>query len=1152
MPQAPRWPQSALLLSAAGLLLAATLAAAPPPTARQTVAAGRPTPETIAARGADRSLLLLRVGVFDPASESLDFGAAALPEARPGRYGIVQLRPGVADARAALEPLGVELLGYLPNDAFQVRWSAAARTRLAAHPAVRAVVDYGPGLKVAPELWEGPGFEPGDRLTVVVFRGEKLAPVAEKLLAAVPNARRTHSMPEAPEPRLRFQMPYADVPAFVRAAAALEEVSWIEPWLWPELHNDTSVSPIQNNATTGTPVWDQDLIGTGQIVAVSDSGLDRNQCWFTQYNDGVTTNTEITDAQNTFPPAVGSTYPARKVFAYWVMPGASPYDDNQVCTSSSTSFHGTHTTGTVLGDRGNVATPTDPMFLATDRDGMAPNAQILFQDLGNDSTGCLAGTAGDTALIFEQANSGGARIHSNSWGSATGGAYGASDQEADAAAWRLESSLIVFSAGNSGSGTNTIGSPGNAKNVLTVGALGHANSTTVASYSSRGPTDDGRTKPDIMAPGSSVVSAAGDDTDTGTQCPASGAALSGTSMACPTVAGGAALARQYFSDGFYPSGARTAADARSPSGALLKAVLLNGTRDIASMPNNNYGWGRIWLDNNLYFSSVAGHRRLRTWSLPNKAGLTTGQTQTYTVTVPAGAELRVTLAWSDPFATLGAAVTLVNNLDLEVVGPGGTYRGNVFSGGVSTTGGTADSRNTVEQVRLTAPTAGDYTITVRGTSVPGNGDPYTARQGFGLAASFGNCAGTVATAPTGLIATPNGSAGIDLSWTGAAGATSYVVYRAVGGCGTAAAADFEMVGTASGTTFTDSRAQGGYAYDYKVRGADGCAEGPLSACAETTATGTCDLHPNFNQDTVTIADGATIHCGIDLSWGAGTSNCPLAPTVTYDVYRSTQYNFTPAPANRIATGLTGTSFTDTNAESLTTYFYAVKARDNATPPNESSGFRRLKGTASSGTTMPGTFIDGADSPSFLALEEPWQITSTQASAGTLSYHNAGDTGTYAADTCAAIETPLIVLTGSSAVLSYAARWNLEDQWDGVVVEISVDGGPWLDLAPTGGYPSSFAQTGAPPVNACGYAASHGAFSGSSGGVFVTKSSPLPGVAGTTVRIRWRFSSDPASEELGFFLDAVSVTNASVAEPCSQLLDDGFESGSFSRWPTTFP
>lgn len=1147
MPDAARRTSLLVRSLVAALFCSATLSASPPAVANRAIAPGLPTPDTIASRSGDRNLLLLRVGVFDPAHESLDFASVGVAEARSTRFGIVQLRPGFPAAKAELEALGVELLRYLPNDAYQVRWNPASRALAAAHPAVRATLDYVAGFKVAPELWEGPGFEPGDRLTVVAFRGERLAPIAEKLLAAFPGAHRTHSMPEAPEPRLRFQVPYEDVPAFVRAAAALEEVSWIEPWIWPELHNDTSISPIQNNSTTGTPIWDQDLIGTGQIVAVSDSGLDRNQCWFTQYNNGATTNTEITDAENTIPPAVGTTWPARKVFAYWVVPGASPYDDNQVCTTSSTSFHGTHTTGTVLGDRGVVSTPTNPSFTASERDGMAPNAQILFQDLGNDSTGCLAGTAGDTSLIFEQANAAGARIHSNSWGSATGGAYGASDQEADAAAWRLEDSLIVFSAGNSGSGTNTIGSPGNAKSVVTVGALGHANSTTVASFSSRGPTDDARTKPDIMAPGSSVISAQGDDTDTGTQCPTNGQSLSGTSMACPTVAGGAALARQYFSDGFYPSGARTATDVRSPSGALLKAVLLNGTRDIASMPNNNYGWGRIWLDNNLYFSNVANHRRLRVWSLPNSAGLATGQTATYSINVPAGAELRVTLAWFDPYATLGAAVTLVNNLDLEVLGPGGTYLGNVFSAGGSVTGGTADARNTVEQVRLTAPTAGVYTITVKGTSVPGNGDAATNRQGFGLAASFGNCAGTVASAPTAPAAAPNPTAGINLSWAGAAGASSYSIYRAAGTCGGAAASDFQMVGTSSGTSFTDTRAQGGFSYAYRIRGADGCAEGPLSTCVESTATGACDLTPTFDETGVTIADGASIDCGIDLSWTAATSNCPLAPTVTYNVYRSTQYNFAPSVANRIASGVTGTSFVDTSAESLTNYFYVVKAQDSATPPNESVKVRRLKGTASSGTTVAGTFADGADSPSFLQLEDPWQITAAQASAGSLSYHNAGDTGTYLADTCASVVTPAILLTGTPAVLSYAARWNLEDQWDGVVVEISVNGGAWTDLPPTGGYPSSFAQTGAPPINACAYAASQGAFSGSSSNLFVTKTSTLSANPGDSVRIRWRFSSDPGTEEAGFFLDAVTLTNASVAQPCSQLLDDGFETGSLSRW-----
>ena len=71
-----------------------------------------------------------------------------------------------------------------------------------------------------------------------------------------------------------------------------------------------------------------------------------------------------------------------------------------------------------------------------------------------------------------------------------------------------------------------------------------------------------------------------------------------------------------------------------------------------------------------------------------------------------------------------------------------------------------------------------------------------------------------------------------------------------------------------------------------------------------------------------------------------------------------------------------------------------------------------------------------------------------------------------------------MLLTAGASLSFQAKYDLEFQWDGVVQEISTDGGTtWNDLPPTGGYPSSFAQTTSPPVNACGYVASHGAFNG---------------------------------------------------------------------------
>lgn len=1155
MPDAPsrRLPFAALALA---LLLAAAPGGAAPPASLALIAPGLPDTAAVAARAGEPGALLLRAGLFDPQREALDLASVDLPEASPGGYGIVQFHAARFGEREELARLGVELLAYLPNYAFQVRWSPAGRLAAMTHPAVRFAADYAPALKVAPELWPGAPLPEFDLLSVSLFKGAELGPVAAEIEAALPAARRFRALPGAPQPRLRYLLPRDETEAFVRLAAALEAVAWVEPYLLAELHNDGSVSPIQNNATTGTPIWDQDLIGTGQIVSISDSGLDRNQCWFTQHNDGIATNTEITDADYPVPPATGTFFPQRKVVAYWVAPGASPYDDNMVCTTSSTSFHGTHTSGTVAGDKGTVATPTNPSYLASDRDGMAPNARILFQDLGNDTTGCLSGTAGDIGLLFEQANAGGAFIHSNSWGSANGGAYGSSDQEADAAAWRLESSLIVFSAGNSGSGSNTIGSPGVAKNVLSVGALGDNNSTTVASYSSRGPTDDGRIKPDIMAPGT-ATSALGDDNDTSPSCPG-GQTLQGTSMACPTVAGGAALQRQYFTDGFYPSGSRTAADTRAPSGALMKAVLLNGTRDIASMPNMNYGWGRIWLDNNLYFANVANDRRLRVWSKAHAVGLRTAESDSYTFTAPAGAELRVTLAWFDAYPALGAAVQLVNNLDLEVTAPGGTiYRGNVFSGGQSTTGGSFDLLNTVEQVRLTAPAAGTYTVRVIGTGVPGNGDPYTDRQGYGLAASFGNCAGAVAAAPAALAATANGTAGIDLSWSAAAGAAGYLVYRAEGSCAAAAADAFDLVGTSAGTAFTDGRAQGGFTYAYKVRGADGCAEGPLSACADAAATGTCDLHPAFDPASLAVANPpASAQCDLALGWAAATSSCPLAPGVSYDIYRSTQHDFVPSPANRIAISVPGPTYVDNQIGSHTTYYYAVRALDSSLPPNVSPGIWRVKGTATAGSSSPGTWSDGADSPSYMALETPWSVTAARAAAGQLSYRNAADgTGTYLADTCAAITTPDIPLPAGSPSLSYAARWNLEAQWDGVVVEISTNGGAsWSDLPPAGGYPGNFSQTGNPPINACGYAASQGAFNGSSGGAFQTKTSSLAAYAGQTVRIRWRFSSDPGSEEEGFYLDQVAITGATVPDPCfpNGLWIDGFESGGTAPWSGVTP
>src|SRR5690606_2008252 len=156
-------------------------------------------------------------------------------------------------------------------------------------------------------------------------------------------------------------------------------------------------------------------------------------------------------------------------------------------------------------------------------------------------------------------------------------------------------------------------------------------------------------------------------------------------------------------------------------------------------------------------------RRLRVFERTQAAGLQTGEGEEYTIAnVGARAEFRVTLPWFDPEAAGGAALPPINNLDLPVVAPNAqAYKGNVFASGVSTTGGTADARDTVDQVRFTAPLAGSYTIRVKGTSIPGNGRPETGIQGYAVVASgaFALPNPAPAAAPTSVTVASNNTSG---------------------------------------------------------------------------------------------------------------------------------------------------------------------------------------------------------------------------------------------------------------------------------------------------------------------------------------------------------------------------------------------------------
>lgn len=348
-----------------------------------------------------------------------------------------------------------------------------------------------------------------------------------------------------------------------------------------------------------------------------------------------------------------------------------------------------------------------------------------------------------------------ARISSNSWGfqnafgqpipryDSNAQSYDRLVRDAQSSVTGLQSMTIVFSAGNSGSGSNTVSTPGTAKNIITVGAGENARQTgtdgcgisnsgadsanDVIGFSSRGPVNssggDGRVKPDIMAPGTHIEAGIPQSNYNGSsvcnQYWPSGQTLygwsSGTSHSCPAVAGGAALVYQYFlNQGF-----------SAPSPAMVKAYLQNSATRMTgaggndTLPSNSQGMGRMDLGR----AFDGGQRILVDQTQVFGA---TGQTYTVTGTVASSSQpFRVTLGWTDaPGPTTGAP--WVNNLDLEVTIGGQTYKGNVFSGDTSITGGVADGKNNSESVFLPAGTSGNFTITIRATNIAGDGVPGNA------------------------------------------------------------------------------------------------------------------------------------------------------------------------------------------------------------------------------------------------------------------------------------------------------------------------------------------------------------------------------------------------------------------------------------------
>jgi hypothetical protein len=397
--------------------------------------------------------------------------------------------------------------------------------------------------------------------------------------------------------------------------------------------------------------------------------------------------------------------------------------------------------------------------------GAAPEARLLFQAIEievywvsapscSDCTNpgfYLVGIPDDLGDLMEMAAENNSLVHTNSWGSSVAGAYTTSSAQADTAATTYANMSILFAAANEGEDSNldgeidldSMGSPATAKNVLTIGASENDRDTLpvgsgsplapgnwccgygspisgdksagqpegMAAFSSRGPTDDSRIKPDFSSPGTWILSTSSrSTTDNGDlEYDSDYVYMGGTSMATPLTAGATAALLQHL---------KTNVGHDDPSSALVKAIFAAGATDMAGQyssntngageaaPNNHEGWGRTNLTNSVNTSFVD-------WE-----SVSTSDSRSWSFAVPANtANLSVMLAWTDPASTPVAGVNLVNELDLRIKKPDGTW---------ITESNNRD--NLIGQI-LSNPAAGIWEVHVEGASVA------SGPQAFALALS---------------------------------------------------------------------------------------------------------------------------------------------------------------------------------------------------------------------------------------------------------------------------------------------------------------------------------------------------------------------------------------------------------------------------------
>lgn len=614
-------------------------------------------------------------------------------------YVLVVKNPLTAAQQQALANAGVKTIGYVPSLAYLVDLRAVAPASLRAMNFVASVHRFDAAWKIDPDIARGPAtgawatperqnlaaqHESG--VTITLLPGENAADFSGQFLA-LPNTRILET-----ELLGNTLLVHATLPDNqVSALADFPELLYVEPLIEVTLRSNNATRWLLTSGVDSVfSIHDAGIQGQGQVIGIVDSNPDTNHCAFY-------------DSQ-----PIGPLH--RKILAYNVPINAF--------------FHGTHTACTALGNGvDGPGGPPPPAGTDPDLRGMAYMAKMVYNSFPS---------FGEQNVYdrFELHRTQGAFVHSNSWGNDNTRNYDSTSRAIDRFMHDHEDNLLLYSISN----TSLVTNPENAKNSVGVGGGWNAPDQESICPGGVGPTLDGRRKPDLVTPGCQINSAQANGS--GRSCDL--VVNTGTSMACPSAAGLAALIRQYFVEGWYPTGTPNAANILVPSGALLKAMLVNSSIDlsaVAGLPSTREGWGRPLGENVLYFAGRTPAETRKTVAIDTRnasdRSITTGISRTYRVQVLSSTEpLHITMAYTDEPAVALVTSAPVNNLDLTVTSPTSTqYLGNVITNGVSSTGGAPDPLNNLEQVIIAAPAVGVWQVTISGTGVN------LGTQGFAIVAT---------------------------------------------------------------------------------------------------------------------------------------------------------------------------------------------------------------------------------------------------------------------------------------------------------------------------------------------------------------------------------------------------------------------------------